>query len=437
MVTGVRWGSHARDPPYIRDMAYIAERPQKDGTITYQVRWIAGGGRTGERCNEKFGDRDSADTFRTLVNAHGQHWPPGWIKGQGFVETPDDPDDMPLLQWCHRYVNRITGVDERTRGDYRRDIDRHVALIQHTRRSGMVVPATIGNITPDDVQDWVRLQELGEPDPENEGKWLRRPASPKSIANRHGMLWCIVQAAVESTPQRRTTNCCKGTRLPRTDDHTDEEMCFLERDEYARIAAEFTDPRAKDLADWLVGTGMRYSEATALQVADFRLTGDTPTVSVQRAWKRAAKGSERAYFVGPPKTKRARRVLGLSPTQVDMIRRLIPGRRPDALVFCTDKGNYWRHSTFYNRRWRPAVEAAVEKGLPRRPRIHDLRHTHVSWLIGANIPLPAIQARLGHESIQTTVDRYGHLVRALDAEITAAVDVAMSAPESPRRLHAV
>jgi integrase len=55
---------------------------------------------------------------------------------------------------------------------------------------------------------------------------------------------------------------------------------------------------------------------------------------------------------------------------------------------------------FYNRKWKPAVAAAVRAGLPRRPRIHDLRHTHVAWLVAANIPLPAIQARRGHESIQ-------------------------------------
>jgi len=44
-----------------------------------------------------------------------------------------------------------------------------------------------------------------------------------------------------------------------------------------------------------------------------------------------------------------------------------------------------------------------------RPRIHDLRHTHVSWLIAAGVTPAVIQARLGHESITTTIDRYGHL----------------------------
>ena len=45
----------------------------------------------------------------------------------------------------------------------------------------------------------------------------------------------------------------------------------------------------------------------------------------------------------------------------------------------------------------------------KRPRIHDLRHTFASWAIRANVPLPVLQRQLGHESIQTTVDRYGHL----------------------------
>ncbi|MDX3849451.1 tyrosine-type recombinase/integrase [Streptomyces sp. AK02-01A] len=53
-----------------------------------------------------------------------------------------------------------------------------------------------------------------------------------------------------------------------------------------------------------------------------------------------------------------------------------------------------------------------KRGLTKRPRIYDLRHTHASWLIAGKVPLPVIQARLGHESITTTVDRYGHLLES-------------------------
>ncbi|MFI0768562.1 tyrosine-type recombinase/integrase [Streptomyces sp. NPDC021218] len=415
-------------------MASIVERPKKDGTSTFQVKWR----QDGEWQSEKFGDVDSADAFKRLVEAHGGKWPHGWVRGEGFVEKPKVPGDMPFVRYAERYVDRLTGIDVRTREDYHREIRIHLSLLQHAEPSGHVIPATICNVESDDITDWVRLEEQGQPDPDTEGRWIRRKADPKSIANRHGLLFCVFQAAMEAKPQLRTDNPCKGTRLPRLDDHVDEEMTFLEHDEYQRIAAEITDPDARDLADWLVSTGMRWSEATALQVKDINLRAAVPTASVQRAWKKAKKGAEGgAFYLGPPKTKKARRLVALAAAQVDVARRLAAGQAPEAFLFRTPTGKHWRHANYYNRKWLPAVQAAIAKGLPKRPRLHDLRHSHAAWLIAANIPLPAIQIRLGHESISTTVDRYGHLVRSLDGDITAAVAAAMSAVSPASHLRSV
>ncbi|MFC5720344.1 tyrosine-type recombinase/integrase [Streptomyces gamaensis] len=408
-------------------MAYVVERPNKDGTITFQVKWREGGTRQGPQQNEKFGERDSAEQFKKLVDAHGQHWPPGWVRGHGFVEPDADPDDVPLAEWAHRYVDRLTGVEPRTRVDYKREIDLHFSAIVHTTRSGLRQQATIMNVTADDITDWVRAEEDGQRDEKDPETWLRRPADPKSIANRHGLLYAIFQAAVEAEPQLRTKNPCAKTKLPRVDNEIEDEMVFLEREEYQRIRIEITDPVARDLADFLVSTGLRWGEATAVQVRDLNLNGETPTLRVQRAWKRQ---EDHTFRIGPPKTKKARRTIALAPAQTEILRRHVAGRQPEDFVFRTAMGKHWRHANFYNRKWKPAVAEAVKKGLPKKPRIHDLRHTHVSWLIAANIPLPAIQARLGHESITTTVDRYGHLVRQLDTEISAAVEAALAAPEA-------
>ncbi|WP_367140397.1 MULTISPECIES: tyrosine-type recombinase/integrase [Streptomyces] len=409
-------------------MASIVERLKADGTITYQVRWRDGGGRAGKVETENFDTPDAADQFKDLVNAHKQHWPHGWVRGQGFVEEKPIPGDQPLLDWSHRYVQRLTNVDARTKDDYERDVRLHVSRLVHTTATGLVVPATVCNVVADDVQDWVRVQKEGTPDPEKPKARLVPPADPKSIRNRHGLLFCIFQAAVEADPQLRSKNPCKGTDLPRTDDEIEEEMCFLERDEYARVRAEIVDPDAVDMVDWLVSSGTRWGEASALQVRDLRLGSDKPTVSITRAWKKAAKGSERAFYLGPPKTKKARRTLRLSPSQVELLRRRTAGLGPKDFVFQTSQGNHWRHANFYNRKWQPAVKAAMAKGLPKQPRLHDLRHTHVAWLIAARTPLPKIQSRLGHESISTTVDRYGHLLEGLDDEISDAVEAMMAAP---------
>jgi site-specific recombinase XerC len=47
--------------------------------------------------------------------------------------------------------------------------------------------------------------------------------------------------------------------------------------------------------------------------------------------------------------------------------------------------------------------------LPDQVRFHDLRHTCASLLIAQGAHPKAIQAHLGHSSIQVTMDRYGHL----------------------------
>jgi hypothetical protein len=46
----------------------------------------------------------------------------------------------------------------------------------------------------------------------------------------------------------------------------------------------------------------------------------------------------------------------------------------------------------------------------RHIQFHDLRHTYASLLIAQGAHPKHIQTQLGHASIQTTLDRYGHLM---------------------------
>ncbi|MGW2379261.1 site-specific integrase [Streptomyces sp. NPDC001658] len=429
-------------------MASIVPRPKKSGPPTFQVKWRQDGAWQTENFGGEEGETQ-AEQFKSLVEAHGNKWPFGWVRGKGFIEPEENPEDVPLLAWAHRYVDRLTGVTPRTKSDYRRDIDNHFVPVLHTgrdgversygglvhtRRDGNIVPATVCNVTPDDFQDWVRVNEEGVRDPDQPEQWLIPKASPKSIRNWHGIMFCVMQSAVDAAEQLRVSNPCAKTRLPRADDQTEEEMCFLEHDEYALISRELRkiDPNAADLTDFLVGTGLRWGEISALQRRD--VNERKKTISIQRAWRRQ---EDNTFEVGPPKTKKARRTLALAPGQMEMLRPHLLGRAPDDWIFRGANGAAWRHSNFYNRKWKRALEAAAKKGLTKSPRLHDLRHTHVSWLIGANVPLPAIQVRLGHESITTTVDRYGHLVRSLDGEIIAAVEAAMVLPEPRSHLQRV
>ncbi|GGL27168.1 hypothetical protein GCM10014719_30860 [Planomonospora parontospora subsp. antibiotica] len=70
---------------------------------------------------------------------------------------------------------------------------------------------------------------------------------------------------------------------------------------------------------------------------------------------------------------------------------------------------------------------------------HDLRHTFASTALAEGVPISEVSRWLGHESITTTVDLYGHLVpeaserarTALDNAFAPALGSAGCAPDVP------
>ena len=55
-------------------------------------------------------------------------------------------------------------------------------------------------------------------------------------------------------------------------------------------------------------------------------------------------------------------------------------------------------------------------------RFHDLRHTAVALAIAQGAHPKALQERMGHSSVQVTLDRYGHLFPGLDERIADGLD---------------
>jgi len=407
--------------PYPDLVASLEKRTRSDGTLGYRVRWRDGGARTGKYDSETFDDERAAGHFRSLVELHNHRRPPGWVPGIGFAEAPEVNSGPTLREWSERWLASLSGIADRTRHDYGRDLRLHVL-------------PTLGDMP---------LQRLSR---EDVGLWVNRiddaGKAPKTIKNLHAMLSTLLRAAVHEG--LRESNPAERTRLPRLDSHDAEEMVFLSAQEFDTFRAHLAAD-VRDLATLLVGTGLRWSEATALQVRHIDLLAATPTLQVAQAWKRLPDDS---FEIGAPKSKRSRRTVALSPQLVDLLIPLVAGRASDELVFTARNGGPWRHGNFYNRRWIPALHAANVCGehrkepgrktscgcpgtLGKRPRIHDLRHTHCAWLIAAGVPLPAIQRRLGHSSITTTIDRYGHLLPQLDGQVVDAVAAALRPAPQP------
>lgn len=365
-------------------MASIRKRVTSRGQTRYQVRWIE----DGRAQAATLPTRDAAKTFRGRVESAGDRWP---------------DDDTPaaaaptLRVYAVDFFASLSGVTPRTHHDYRRDLDAYILPTFGDVPLDLIDRAAVGR--------WVRALEQRE-----------KPPAAKTIANLHGLLSSVLAAAVDD--KHISGNPAHGTSLPTGQK---EEACFLTPQEFSLVRSAI--PRADDkaLAATLAGTGMRWGEVSALEVQRVDLLAATPRLAVVQAWKRQPNSS---YALGPPKTPRSRRTITLDPEVVDALLPHVAGKTGAELVFPGRGGGRYRHANFY-RVWQPAIAKARKEGLEKSPRLHDLRHSHASWLIAAGVPLVAIQRRLGHESITTTIDLYGHLAPDTDLGAAAAITEAL------------
>lgn len=356
-------------------MASVDARTARDGTVTYRVRWRADGKARGLT----FVDAASAENFRRNVERFGP------AEAMRIIDLVDAGiAQLTLHQWCTGHIESLTGVEEGTRQRYRRYLANDL---------GDLGAMPLAAVTDTGVARWVNaMQESG--------------SSGKTIANKHGFLAGALNHAVRAG--KIAKNPCEHTRLPRKDS---DEMVMLTRAEFDLLHDAMT-PRWQPLTRWLVATGMRFGEATALTVGDVNVTDGT--VRISKAWKHTGTGDRK---LGHTKSRKGQRTINVPAAVIALVDL---DRPADALVFPTQSGGAISHQLYRNRAWAPALEKATaerEKGdetprLAKKPRPHDLRHTCASWMIAAGVPLPVIQQHLGHESITTTIGTYGHLDRS-------------------------
>jgi integrase len=131
--------------------------------------------------------------------------------------------------------------------------------------------------------------------------------------------------------------------------------------------------------------------------------------------------------LGPTKTY-ARRTVLLPRFLVDLLDAMAPADRC-GLVFTDSTGGALRHSNFYRRSFRPAVERA---GLPAETRFHDLRHTCAAPLIARGAHPLAIKERLGHSSVTVTIDTYGGLFPSVDEALAEGLEATYRLADSAK-----
>lgn len=155
-------------------------------------------------------------------------------------------------------------------------------------------------------------------------------------------------------------------------------------------------------------TGLRWSEARCLTVADFQRHGLVPRLIVSKAQPEGQ----------PLKvTKSGRdRVVPIEPAALPILERFAAGKRPGDLLLTSATGSQLHRSPFVRSAGLVVEvdEARHVRAVAGGRRIHDLRHTAaVRWLT-AGVPLHTVKEWLGHSSISTTERYLQHVGGAAD-----------------------
>ncbi|WP_288337878.1 site-specific integrase [uncultured Gordonia sp.] len=366
-------------------MASVQFRPLADGTKRWRVLWRE----AGKQRNLTFWDEDSAGDFARDIDLHGAEEA---LRIRGVIDAGGR--EVTLTQWLRAHVDSLTGIQQATRDRYLSYITHDIAPTIGVMPLSAVTEATIGR--------WVT--DLGD-------------ASGKTVQNKHAFLSQGLKAAVRAGKIDR--NPCEGRRLPRT---LRQEMVFLSRAEFDRVHAAIGGRQPwSDLALWLVTTGMRFGEATALRPGDIDL--DEGLCRISRSWKYS--GSYQRTL-GTTKTRRSDRTISLPPQAVEVARRR--SVTDHEWLFSLSSGREVGPQDFHNRAWRKAREVLLnDKGEGKKPRVHDLRHTCASWMIAAGVPLVVVSRHLGHEDIQTTANTYSHVDQTSGRAAAAAIGAMFTA----------
>lgn len=163
--------------------------------------------------------------------------------------------------------------------------------------------------------------------------------------------------------------------------------------------------------------GLRRGEVCALQWQDVDFDREVITIRHSLSRLDGLKG---------PKTKAGRREVPLSTPIIKAMQALLSDGRKMAStehVIVTRHGKPMMPTHVYGEYWAPLLKKAgvvTPEGKPKYT-FHALRHTAVSLLISQKLSPMHIKSMIGHASVTTTIDIYGHLFPS-DAAIKIATD---------------
>jgi integrase len=136
--------------------------------------------------------------------------------------------------------------------------------------------------------------------------------------------------------------------------------------------------------------------------------------------------------LGPTKTSRTRAIpLGPGAVRALHLQRVRQAKwrlkagdlyKDQGLIFTNEPGGLLEGQNVVNRFFKPLLRSAKLPNLS----LYSLRHGHATLLLAAGEHPKVVQERLGHSSIQLTLDTYTHVVEGLQERASERLEALLS-----------
>jgi integrase len=246
--------------------------------------------------------------------------------------------------------------------------------------------------------------------------------SPRTVQYIHTTLHKALKDAVGDGLIPR--NVTEAVRAPRP---AKKEVRPLSPDQSRTFLEAARGDRYEALYVLAVTAGLREGELLGLKWEDIDL--DVGSLAVRRTLSEARSGR----FFEAPKNGKGRSIK-LTRQAVEALRthrkrqneeRLRFGTlwQDSGLVFPAQTGTPMNAKNLTARSFKPLLERA---GLSSTVRLHDLRHTCATLLLGKGVHPKIVQELLGHATIAITLDTYSHVLPNMQGEAASAMESALS-----------
>lgn len=347
-------------------MASVSKRTT-GGRTRWDVRYRD---ETGRQRSKSFLTEEHAKEWAAHVTAVG---PVRAFADLYAVSTP--ADQWSFGSWLSHYVD-TADITAGTRENYS-------VIVRAVARRLAVIP----------------LRDVTQADIRAHAVSLAKTRKPETVRSHVILISAAMNCAVREghIPRNPARGVKVGKRTKRA-----RQMTALTTEE-VRLLLGFVPEPYRLFVRFLLSTGLRFGEATALTVADFTVA--ERTVTVNKAWTMGAHGTR---VLGPPKSEAGYRTVVLPAALAEDLANAIEGRERNSRLFVTVTGVTIKQQVFYQKVW-AKVQKAMMEATGKHVRVHDLRHTWVSLALQKNT-LHAVSKVAGHSSVSITADVYGHLL---------------------------